>query len=159
MVVRVSGHGGGRHGAELVWVVVRVHRGQVGATVHPTEVGAGWGRVALAVTGWLVVGHGVRGACRAGDGALHAGGVGRGHGLGQGDRGSRCRAWRDGRAPDGGDRADGGRCAADARVGARSAATTAACGRVGAGRGAGAGHRRRGKLAAALGARALSCGR
>lgn len=43
-------------------VVVRVHGGQIGPTVHPTEVRTGRSRVALAVAGGLVVGHGVGGA-------------------------------------------------------------------------------------------------
>ena len=158
MVVGVSRHGGGGHGAELVGVVVRVHRGQVRAAVHPAEVGAGWGRVALAVAGRLVVGHGVRGAGCAGNGALHAGGVGGGHGLGQGGRGSRGGAWGDGRAPDGGDGADGGRGAVDARVGARARAAATARGRARAGRRPGAGHGRRGELPTALRARALARG-
>lgn len=41
--------------------MVGVHGGQVGATVHAAEVGAGRGRVALAVAWRLVVGHGVGG--------------------------------------------------------------------------------------------------
>lgn len=67
MVVWVARHGGGGHGAELVGVVVGVHGGQVGTTVHTAEVGAGWGGVALAVAWRLVVGHGVGGGggCRA----------------------------------------------------------------------------------------------
>lgn len=71
----VCGHGRGRHGTELMRVVVRVHGGQIGATVHPAKVGTGRSRVALAVAGGLVVGHGVGGAGRARDGTLHAGGV------------------------------------------------------------------------------------
>lgn len=46
-------------------VVVRVHGGKIGAAVHPTEVRTGRSRVALAVAGGLVVGHGVGGASRA----------------------------------------------------------------------------------------------
>lgn len=50
MVVWVSSHGGACHGAELVRVVVGMHGCQVGATLHPAEVGARRrGRVALAV--------------------------------------------------------------------------------------------------------------
>lgn len=66
VVVRVAGHGGGRHGAELVGVVVGVHGGQVGATIHPAEVRAGRGGVALPVPRRLVVGHGVGGGSGGG---------------------------------------------------------------------------------------------
>lgn len=65
MVVGVRGHGRSRHGAELMRVMVRVHGGKIGAAVHPTEVRTGRSRVALAVAGGLVVGHGVGGASRA----------------------------------------------------------------------------------------------
>lgn len=65
MVVGVCGHGRRRHGAELMRVVVRVHGAQIGATVHSAEVRTGRSRVALAVAGVLVVGHGVGGAGRA----------------------------------------------------------------------------------------------
>lgn len=61
VVVRVAGHGRGRHGAELVGVVVGVHGGQVGAAVHAAKVGAGGGGIALAIAWRLVVGHGVGG--------------------------------------------------------------------------------------------------
>lgn len=57
----MRGHGRRRHGAQLVWVVVRVHGRQVGAAVHTTEVGSGRCGVALAIRRGLVVGHGVRG--------------------------------------------------------------------------------------------------
>lgn len=43
-------------------MVVRVHGGQIGATVHAAEVRTGRSRVALAVAGGLVVGHGIGGA-------------------------------------------------------------------------------------------------
>lgn len=154
VVVRVAGHGRGRHGAQLVGVVVGVHGRQVGAAVHAAEVGAGGGGVALAVARRLVVRHGVGGGGgsggggRARHGTLHAGGVGRGSRLGQRGHG---RSWGvsrgDGGAPDGGDGADGGRGAAQSR-GARVIG--------GRGRGGGrAGDGGRSELAAALGARAL----
>lgn len=152
VVVRVAGHGGGRHGAQLVGVVVGVHGRQVGATVYAAEVGAGGARVALAVARRLVVGHGVGGGGggRARHGPLHAGGVGRGSRLGKrgdGRRGGVSR--RDGGAPDGGDGADGGRGAAE-RGG------PCVVGRRGGGGGrAGAGHGGRSELTAALRAGAL----
>ena len=152
MVVRVARHGRGRHGAQLVGVVVGVHGGQVGAAVHAAEVGAGGGGVALAVARRLVVGHrvGGGGSGRARHGSLHAGGIGGGSGLRERRHGgSRGVSRGDGRAPDGGDGADGGRGAAerhrDGVVGGR-----------GRGRGrAGAGDGGRGELAAALRAGAL----
>lgn len=116
MVVRVARHGRGRHGAQLVRVVVGVHGGQVGAAVHAAEVGAGGGGVALAVAWRLVVGHGVGGGGggRARHGALHAGGIGGGSGLRERGHGrSRSISRGDGGAPDGGDGADGGRGAAE----------------------------------------------
>ena len=103
MVVRVARHGGGCHGTKLVGVVVRVHGSQIGATVHPTEVGAGGGWVSLAVAGCLVVRHGVRsgGGGRTGHGTLHARGVGWGSWLGEGSHGGGGGVARgDGGAPD-----------------------------------------------------------
>lgn len=154
VVVRVAWHGGGSHRAELVWMVVRVHGGQVGATVHAAEVGAGGSRVALAVAWRLVVGHGVGGGGGGGarHGTLHTGGIGRGSGLG---KRSRCRSGsvsrRDSGTPDGGDGADGGR-------GAAERCRPCVVGRRGRGRGrARAGDGRRSELAAALGAGALPC--
>lgn len=152
VVVRVARHGRGRHGAELVRVVVGVHGGQVGAAVHAAEVGAGGGGVALAVAWRLVVGHGVGGGGGGGarHGALHAGGIGRGSGLGERGHGRRRSVSRgDGGAPDGGDGADGGRGAAE-----RHRAGVVGGGGGGRGR-AGAGDGGRGELAAALGAGAL----
>lgn len=89
----VAGHGahGGARGGELV-----VHRREVGAAVHPGEVGRG-ARVALVVARRLAVGHGVR--------ALHAGG--RGGRQRVGERGD------GGRAPD----RHRGRAAAHSREG------------------------------------------
>lgn len=118
VVVRVAWHGGGRHRAELVGVVVGVHGGQVGAAVYAAEVRAGRGGVALTVARRLVVGHGVGGG--GGGGAwhwtLHTGGVGRGSGLRErGCSRSRSISGGDSRAPDGGDCADGGRGAAERR--------------------------------------------
>lgn len=133
-------------------VVVGVHGGQVGAAVHAAEVRAGRGGVALAVARRLVVGHGVGGGGGGGAGhrALHAGGVGRGSGLGErGHGGSGGVSGGDGGAPDGGDGADGGRGAAERR-------RARVIGGGGRGRGrAGAGDGGRRELAAALGAGAL----
>jgi len=152
VVVGVARHGGGRHGAELVGVVVGVHGRQVGAAVHAAEVGPGRGGVALAVARRLVVGHRVGGG-GARHGALHAGGVG----SGVGERGRRGGGGGvpggDGGAPDGGDAVDGGRGAAERRR-AREVGVGGG-GRGGRGRRrAGGGGRR--ELPAALGARALA---
>jgi len=157
VVVRVAWHGRSGHGAELVGVVVvvGVHGAQVG--VHPTEVGAGGSRVALAIARRLVVGHGVGGGSRSPHHrALHAGGVGRrwawlrergpAHAGGGGDV-----AGGDGRAPDGGDGADGG--GGGAAEEHRRPSVVGSGGRGGGGgggEGAGAGDRGRGELSTAL---------
>lgn len=70
----VAGHGGWGHRTELVRVVVRVHRCQVGTTIHSSKVGGRWGRVALGIPRSLTVGHRI-GSRRRRAGALHAGGA------------------------------------------------------------------------------------
>lgn len=156
VMVWMAWHRGGRHGAELVGMVVGVHGGQVGATVHTAEVGAGGGWIALAVAWCLVVGHGVGGGsgCRARHRTLHTGGVGWGSRLGER---SHCRSRsvsrRDSRAPDGGDGADGGR-------GAAECCWTCVVGGGGwRGGWARAGDGRRSELSAALRSGALPCWR
>lgn len=149
-------HWGGRHGTELVGMVVGVHGGQVGATVHTAEIGAGGGGIALAVAWRLVVGHGVGGGSSGGarHGTLHTGGVGWGSRLGEW---SHCRSRsisrRDSRAPDGGDGADGGRRAAE---GSRTSVIGGGGWRGGWAR---AGDGRRSELSAALRSSALPCWR
>lgn len=156
VVVRVARHGGGRHGAELVGVVVRVHGRQVGSAVHAAEVRAGRGGVALPVARRLVVGHGVGGGGGGGGArhrALHAGRVGRRPRLGERGRGGRGGvSGGDGGAPDGGDGADGGRGAAERR---RRRTRVVVGGGRGRGGRAGAGHGGRRELPAALRPRAL----
>lgn len=152
VVVRVAWHRRGRHGAQLVGVVVGVHGRQVGAAVHTAEVGAGMGGVALAVAWRLVVGHGVGsgGSSRAWYWTLHAGRVRRGSWLGErGHSGSRGVSRGDSGAPDGGHGADG------ARGAAKSCGACMICGRGWRGGRACAGDGRRCELAAALRSGAL----
>lgn len=52
-------------------MVVGVHGGKVGATVHSAEVGAGGGGIALAIAWCLVVGHWVGGGGGGGGSTRH----------------------------------------------------------------------------------------